>query len=340
MTIRLLAGHIRGGAIRFVAQADDLTPRSLDVTFNGAQDLPSITLRWPEDFAPCDGQAREAVIPTPTEPFSDLRISCDGADLPTGDQWWLKGLFAFSEAQFEKHLYRHRNRIKDPETLIFSTRQLLDHYTLNPAHRCVTAVVYGYRAADSCDPAFMRDARDRLLVELAATDTLSVTGEARSDRDHLHLSMTMILWHLELGLGLFDEMLATLDRAVAYAWKLPAPMAAIAYNMCRMAFLRAWLHAKAGHHEAANALFMENFHFYTKCMERAEPSAIRFTEMLDAHQAVALSLQTREKMLAGKKTMDTLTALQHINRVRSAAGVALLTSQFQKLARRNQKPRT
>ncbi|WP_419897510.1 hypothetical protein [Roseomonas sp. USHLN139] len=346
MVPTLQQGVVRGGTIEMSILFPDLSRRDLTISIlTGAGPVVVAHCVWPTDFQAGasvesgtaeSGHSGRLVLPVQPSwpPFSQVVVEQDATPLPVGEAWCLTGLFAFSERQFEKHFFRHRNRVQDRETLVFSARQILDHYSLNASHLCVAAVIYAYRAVDLGEAAGLRQARQDIRDVQKRLGTVASTGEARTDRDHLAISLLMALWHVDLALQDHDAFLATLDEAISHSRLLASPMTATSYNLSRILLLRGWLFYQLGEPDKAIELYNYNFDFYARSLRNIEKNLARFIEQKETHHAVALSLNSLEKINTRKRNIEKHQVFDAVCRTRSPEGIALLKRSLDGLLRR------
>lgn len=340
MDLVLQRGVIRSGALDMTLTLPDTQPRRIELRFLDGASGWTHAVSWPDDFereSGRDGDALSGRLRIPDADalplFSGVSAAADGLRPCPGPDWHLNGLYAFSEEQFERHFNRHKHRIRDKETLIFATLQLLRHYELDEAHRCIATVIYAYRAVDSGDLTILEDASQWILRQYARVERLHLTGNARSDRDHLSISLLTVLWHLHLASKQFDDVERVLDQAIEISRAMSSPMATIPYNLSRMIFLRGWLLFKEDKIDQAIEVLNYNFDFYVLGFKNIERNVTRFVELEQAHHIVGLSLQCIDRIKTKKKNFDTPTVLDTVSRVRSDEGLALLQKNFIEMVR-------
>ena len=322
-------------------RADDLSPRSIAILLaDKDRKRPHCTLQWPDDFAITEAPEQAGVsglinvpIASDEKPFGEVVVRCAGEEVELGEDWRLTRLFPFVEFSFERRFYRRRNRVQDPETQRFSLLNILRHYHLNEAHRCVAAVIFAYRAVDSGSREDLILGRQYLHEQIGKAHLLSITGHERTDREHVHLSMVTALWHVHLALGDMQSMLATMDLAMAASKNIESPLSITAYNVCRAALLRGWMHHKAGEVEKSIAAHEYNFTFFKRCMANLTMDTTHLIEHKETHNIVLLSLQCVEKTRGGYKGMDVETVFLAACRSRLDEPRARLLEAFRRMAR-------
>ncbi|NVP54859.1 hypothetical protein [Mycoplana rhizolycopersici] len=338
MTCSVSRGCVRAGGA-WIQIEGEVNARLVTFQFRGESDS-AVTLErvWPDDFDVVSegGTQMSSIVLANIEgfrPFCALEVWVGGERVPEGPHYHLKNMFAYTETDFEARYFRLKNRVKDAETLAFSMRQILEFYQGREDHKCVAAVIYGYKALDTLRVDCMNDAKDKLYRQYKLASQLPLTDNPRTDGDHLRISLAMVLWHLELCLGRRKECFEILDDVLEFCEKLSNPMPGSAYNLCRMALFRAYTHFRSGEIEDCIRVNEINFNFYVRSYGRAEMHAVRFTEMIDAHHAVALSLQMREKLLSSKRNIDSDTVFSSVNRVTSDQGMEKIRTQYKAVLR-------
>jgi len=216
---------------------------------------------------------------------------------------------------------------------------VLEHYNKNPSHRAVAAVIQGYRAVDLKDLEAQKIAARHLAGEIKAASRMELTGDPRTDREHLTVSMSFTLWQLYLSAGNNRAFMDTLDETVAYLKSVDMPFPGIILNGCSTIFVRAYLHLVQGNTEAAVELAEFNAEFYCKHLPRLPRKAIWFKENTHSLDCVALGLQMKERLRDGLKPFSATTVIKAANRVNYPPAVAVLDERFGHVCRGLRKSR-
>jgi hypothetical protein len=329
---------VRDNRFVITLRGDNLDPAWIRIN---ADDRILAALSWPEDFSIAqmgDDYSGTVTLPVPTAdepPITGITVSNDTSVLTTDETWHLRNLYATTEADFERKYYRIKNRIKDPETLIFAMGQIMEHYNLDESHRCVAAVVYAYKSLDINKA----DKLDRSVAYLdfqrTRSDALKVTGEGRTDREHLRYSLSMPYWHILMIQGKFAELNSYLDGIIEQSKSLAVPMFSTPFNVNRMLLLAMYLAIARGELQRAEDIAMLSYEYYISAYKIAESNTVRFSEMKEAHYAVSLGLQSRDRILNQKKSLDTATIFDAVNRIRSEPGLSVLRQKFVEAVRFN-----
>ncbi|RZJ97548.1 MAG: hypothetical protein EON88_02695 [Brevundimonas sp.] len=314
------------------------------VLFRGKAKAGVISLMWPTDFAfRNDKQPDEGVSTLDAfssfKPISAIQPELGGEPVPTGRGWVLTRMYAASQKEFVRHFFRRRNRTQDRETQLFASNQILEHYTKNLSHRAVAAVIQGYRSMDLGDLNAQKAAARHLAAEIKTAPKMELTGDPRTDREHLTVSMSFTLWQLYLTAGNARGFMETLDQTVAYLKSVDMPFPGIILNGCSTIFVRAYLHFLAGEMAEARELVDFNAAFYCKHLPRLPRKAIWFKENTHSLDCVALGLQMMERLHDGLKPLGPTTVIQAANRVNYPPAVAVLETQFNRVCRGVRKSR-
>lgn len=334
MALQVLQGAIRKGEpfVRLI-EAGELTPRRVTFRFNRAgQTVGELSRRWPQDFE--DGGVRLAGAQA-FEPYASVDAYVEGERLPRPVQWELKNLYAEDEEAFEAIFFRARDRPADPETQFFAATQICDHYQVNESHRCVAAVIQGYRAIDLLEKKFTSKAVASLRAQLLQASALPVSWRPRLDGVHLAASMYAVLWQLHLLVGEGDAATAQLDEMIAYVRGVEAPLATIVINACPAMLVRAHLLLAEGRKEEAIELCYFNADFYVSCLQRLKRLRKLFKEMMAPHTTVMLALDLAERAKRGDKGLDDSQIMNSGLRVdRASPGFKLVLENYGRHRRR------
>jgi hypothetical protein len=297
-----------------------------------------ISLMWPTDFAFNDPETPDEGVSvldafSSFKPISAIQPELGGEVVPTGRFWGLVRMYATSQKDFIRIFFRRRTRTQDRETQLFAARQILDHYDKDQSHRCVAAVVQGYRAIDLGDLEAQKVAARQLAAELKAAPELPLTGNPRTDREHLTVSMGFTLWQLYLAAGNYKAFLAQLDDTVAFLKSVDLPFPGIILNGCSTLFARAFVHLIQGQPDEAQALARFNAEFYCKHLPRLPKKAIWFKENLHSLQCVAMGLEMNERIRADLKPFSATTVIATANRVNHEPAREVLAANFSRFCR-------
>jgi hypothetical protein len=312
MPVLVDSGLIRAGGIEIAIRFESQELQQVQILLvNEASKRSYGIYEWPANFIISDEpeslglQGRLRVSLNGDElPFSDVIVRCSGEKIELGQGWHLSGLFAFTEEQFENRFFRKKRRVADTETLIFALKNILRHYRLNPAHRCVASVILAYRAVDSGVHADLQMAKGYLEEQLASVAQIPRTGHERTDRYHLSISLLTALWHVNLALNDMESFIKNLDEAIECSRTIPGPMTLTHYNLCRAILLRGWLHIKEGRNQEAVKLHEYNFEFYKTSLTNMGRTTIHFAEQKETHSMVLLSMLSSDKIQSGKKNLE------------------------------------
>lgn len=335
--------HLDSGVMRSGTALITLSgPRDHDapVTFNllrGRKVVATVVRRWPVEFEFDQNlQAGESMVPGTISiagveahaPVTSVDVIISDESVPQGKRWQLRQLYATSERQFVKFFFRSKNRIKDRETVLFSTIQTLQHYHLDPSHRCVAAVIYAYRALDLRDATHCQDAARYLEDCLRQADQLHKTDHPRTDRSHLIVSVRCALWQLYLYMGRFEDFEQHLTALSDFLRTEKDVLPGIILNGCISMFLTSYIDAVRGYAERAAETVQFNAAFYMTNLVKMKPSAVTFRETLQSHTAVMLGLETVDLLHAGKAIMKPEQAVSASHRLLTSPSVPTLIQNF------------
>lgn len=334
MALQVLQGAIRKEEpfIR-LTETGDSVPQSVTFRFHRAgETVGELTRLWPQEFE--DGEIQLAGAQA-FEPYASVDVYVGGKRLPRPEQWELRKLYAVDEEAFEGIFFRARDRPADPETQFFAAAQICDHYQVNESHRCVAAVIQGYRAIDLCEKKFTNRAIASLKAQLSRVHALPVSWRPRLDGVHLAASMHAVLWQLQLLVGDGDAATGQLDEMIAYVRGVHAPLATIVINACPAMLVRAHLLLAEGRKEEAIELCYFNADFYVSCLQRLKRLRKLFKEMMAPHTTVMLALDLAERAKRGDKGLDDSQIMSSGLRVdRASPGYGLVLENYGKHRRR------
>lgn len=339
MRFSLGSGVMRSGAA-LITLKGSLDDQDVPITFNllrGKKVAAAVVLHWPRDFQfekeqqDGEGLANGVASLSALEAYGpvtaiDVRVADES--LPQDKRWQLRQLYPTSERQFVKFFFRSKNRIKDRETVLFSTIQTLRYYHLDPSHRCVAAVIYAYRALDLCDAAHCQDAARHLEDCLKHSDLLQKTDHPRTDRSHLIVSVRCALWQLYLYLGLLDDFETHVKALSDFVQTEDDLLPGIILNGCISMFLQLYIEVVRGNTLSAVEMAEFNAEFYTSNLGRMKPSAVTFRETLQSHTAVMLGFETVDLVRAGKSPMKPEQAISVSHRLLTSPAVPGLLRNF------------
>lgn len=303
MTLQVLNGAILNGK-PFISLTETGEPTGRSVTFRFNRDggpVGELIRSWPRDF---EDSAIQLEGFESFRPFASIDVEVDGKRVARPAQWELRKLYAGDEDAFEAIFFRARDRPADAETQFFAAAQICDHYHANESHRCVAAVILGYRAIDLREKQFTSKAIACLKAQLSLVSDLPTSWRPRLDGVHLAASMHAVLWQLYFLTGQGDAATAQLDEMIAYVREVEAPLATVVINACPAMLVRAHLLLAEGRKDEAIDLCYFNADFYVSCLQRLKRLRKLFKEMMAPHTTVMLALDLAERAKRGDKGLD------------------------------------
>ncbi len=344
-----LRGEVRADEIIIGLNAASETSKStlLKIVFTFADDSTlGKTATYPDDFtitAPWAGDAPEnwqIALVLPMEDFprnTPLRrvdVTAKEANLTFSKFWDLDKLFPVNKQEFEKFLFLNIYRPKSDHTKLFLTGQVLEYYRLDLSHRCVAAVIYGYRAIefdDECAQARAVTFAEDLLIQ---TPTLEESEHPRRGRSLLRSSLFTILRHLYLASNDRSKFNDTLTRYVDEVLADKDIPSIACVNFLPAALMQGYLMLAQGRTDAGRDLLMSSYRYYREKFTTLPDNPVHFFEFSKPFLAASICLAFVDRIDTGnwpgipKEYSTARHTFEISNRVAAPQAVAKMRENF------------
>ena len=302
--IRVVQGAVRGREIRMVMTA----PRHSLIKLNAVARVGDrIVADWPIDVPKMDEETEETEetvritcrlpLTSAVPPFDQITVEAGPAfHVSYGKDYFLHGMFPTDRHEFLLRTHHAQYRIREPETLVFSFWQLVNHADISPGDRMVIVVVLLYRLVDLGDRLRLERLLGRMESYLAPVKAIPVTGRGRTDGQHLFISGLTATWHAQLFLGKETELIATLDRVIDYFTSLPKRQFSFLGNALKAIGLRAMIASACGDRAMAKQLSDIGHALFLEVVGEITSNDIaRYYDMIDAVKAGYVAMQVGNK---------------------------------------------
>lgn len=242
------------------------------------------------------GEAQVLALPLPLEeangtvPLRRVEVSSDGNEIEFSRFWDLDRLFPTDRKEFESWMFRKVHRPKGEGTLVFLTRQILDHYDLNIGDRCAAAVIYAYRAMEMMDAEMTARAISvsRQLIEEA--DSLPENDHPRRGRQLLRSSLFTVLWQLYLSVDDKDSLMATLKAYSGEVLRNEEAPAIVCVNLIPACLLYGYLLQQNKQKDEAETVLWSAYEFYRAKTKELPDNPTHFYEFSKPFHAASICL--------------------------------------------------
>lgn len=310
------------------AVADDLTLEVLSAEGDVAAEI----VCTPVAGQAADGVCFQAVLPA--TPFRGLRFRAPAGTVlvvPPELAASLENLLPETDEDYDRNFLQKPRRYGDGRSQFFLADRVCRHFPGNPAFKVTSAVVAGYKAAESGLDQEAQVAAMHLEDALVLTTTLPVHKHPRRNPEHLRLSLLTALWHLHLAAGNREACLHALERTHEMSLGLRY-YATPAYPACRSLLLLGWIHYRLGNAARAGFYWQRATELYALAVRDSSfSSAIVFEELRDVVSSSVMAAQGLG-MIAGQAPpdlhLDTQSVLQRASRISGAPLERMQSSLF------------
>jgi hypothetical protein len=275
----------------------------------------------------------EFELPAEYIPLVKIELEIDGIQVAYSNKWFLSSLYPASEDDFNSMFHRRRNRIKDLETLVFSIRQILDHFKTSNINKSVASVIYAYRLIDTKSVSLMGE---HCLYMESLIDALPFEDDnahPRFNSSHQIASLYRVLVHMYVAQRRYADITIALDNFMSrLSLKSNQDFYfGVAFNACPLILFNALVKLISGKKDNALELIDFVHRVYIKSLASLPSFAIYFSESKYTLDSVIVALKLKESILADKKPMDAAEVYKYTHRVQSQSGIELLESSFHHL---------
>ena len=255
---------------------------------------------YPGDFtepAPWSEDGAQALaLPLPLEevsgtvPLRRVEVSSDGNEIEFSRFWDLDRLFPTDRTEFKNWMFRAIHRPKGEGTLVFLTRQILDHYDLNIGDRCAAAVIYAYRAMEMMDAEMTARAISvsRQLIDEA--DSLPENDHPRRGRQLLRSSLFTVLWQLYLSVDDKDGLMETLKAYTGEVLENDKAPAIVCVNLIPACLFYGYLLQQNGTTDEAETVLWSAYRYYRAKANELPDNPTFFYEFSKPFHAASICL--------------------------------------------------
>jgi len=213
-------------------------------------------------------------------------------------------LFPTTNREFETQFKSQRDRHGDPRVDFFVANQIFTHFTGAEGYRVSAAVVAAYKGIELLEESYLQDAEALLLQSLSALPKVHMARSARNNREHLHISVLCVLYHVHLARGNAEGFLRTLQdlRALLENGNFQSYYN-LAYNSALSLRLLTLLQLVAGQPSDARETAALSFEVFKLASRDADDNLTHFKELRYVHD------NTYESMRIARRVKEVTDAL-------------------------------
>jgi len=206
-------------------------------------------------------------------------------------------LFPATNREFETQFKSQRDRNGDPRVDFFVADQIFTHFRGEEGYRVSAAVVAAYKGVELLDETYLEDAEKMLLRSLSALPNVNMARSARNNREHLHISVLCVLYHVYLARGNAGEFLRTLQvlRSLLENASFKSYYN-LAYNSALSLRLLTLLQLLSGQHSDARAIATLSFDVFKLAARDADENLSHFKELRYVHDNTYESMRIARRL--------------------------------------------
>jgi tetratricopeptide (TPR) repeat protein len=277
-------------------------------------------------------------------PLRRVEVIQGATPIPLPDPFALGRLLPKDEKEFVATFTWEGQRINDPETQRFAAAQVVRHSGFGASRVAAAAAIVAYRSLDlgsrpMCEEAleFIDQAIARLPEFGDAPAGPHAAAHVRTDRGHMSVSLCTIRWHLCLDLGLFDEVMVSLQRCLEFLEPIEDAWS-VGYNGSKALLLYGFMLWKQGDLVRAAEVFDFAFLLYKRVAASAtNDNPTLFNDHRVPHRVAFLGMVAKRNMTGDKTPRDmvvdaTLVAAETF-RVRDRRAIARLRERLEEMVK-------
>lgn len=227
------------------------------------------------------GRVLHFALPTEVLPIRTFEITDRARDATV---FSATNLFPATNREFETQFKSQRDRNGDPRVDYFVAQQIFTHFTGAEGYRVSAAVVAAYKGIELLEDAYLQDSETYLLQSLSALPKVHMSRSARNNREHLHISVLCVLYHVHLARGNAEGFLRTLqDLRALLANGSFHSYYNLAYNSALSLRLLTLLELMGGHQSGARATATLSFDVFKLASRDADENLAHFKELRYVH---------------------------------------------------------
>jgi len=229
------------------------------------------------------------VLQAPLRQIKFINASDAGIKIPSELIAALDNLYPNTDAEYERTYLSRKDRFGDSQTQFFLAHQICLYYQGNVAYKVSSAVVAGYKAAESGQPSEAALAKLHLENAQHWLTGLPFHKHPRRNPEHLRHALLTALWHMHLAMGDRRSCLDALERSYRHALSLRYYTTA-AYPICRSLLLLGWIQFKRHNPDTAMRRWTRATEVFALGVKDSSfKNPVLFEELRDAHASAVMA---------------------------------------------------